>query len=136
MLDKIFTKLAGRTAQFAGQPLAFVVAAGLIVVWLASGPVFHFSDTWQLVVNTATTIVTFIMVFLIQNSQNRDAAAMQAKLDEVIRALVDARNEFIGIEHRTDREIEVIRTQLERECAVQDADLSPATTVSRLKSRY
>ncbi|MBB4619635.1 low affinity iron permease family protein [Sphingomonas abaci] len=136
MLDKVFTKLAGRTAQVAGQPIAFVVAAGLIVVWLLSGPVFHFSDTWQLVVNTATTIVTFIMVFLIQNSQNRDAAAMQAKLDEVIRALVDARNDFIGIEHRTDREIEGIRSRLERECAVADPDHSPATTVSRLRDRY
>jgi len=135
MLDKIFTKLAGRTAQFAGQPLAFVVAAGLIVVWLLSGPVFHFSDTWQLVVNTATTIVTFIMVFLIQNSQNRDAAAMQAKLDEVIRALTDARNEFIGIEHRTDREIEAIRSQLEAECAPTDPAHSAVTTVSRLRNR-
>jgi len=135
MLDRIFTKLAGRTAQFAGQPLAFVVAAGLIVVWLLSGPVFQFSDTWQLVVNTATTIVTFIMVFLIQNSQNRDAAAMQAKLDEVIRALTDARNEFVGIEHRTDREIEGIRSRLEAECAPTDLDHSAVTTVSRLRNR-
>lgn len=136
MLDKIFTKLAGRTAQFAGQPIAFVVAVGLIIMWLLSGPVFHFSDTWQLVVNTATTIVTFIMVFLIQNSQNRDAAAMQAKLDEVIRALANGRNEFIGIEHRTDREIEGIRARLELECAVADPDHSPARAVSRLRKRY
>lgn len=136
MLDKVFTSLAGRTAQFAGQPLAFVVAVGLIVLWLVTGPLFHFSDTWQLVVNTATTIVTFIMVFLIQNSQNRDAAAMQAKLDEVIRALADARNEFIGIEHRTDREIEGIRSRLEDECAVANPAHSPALAVSRLRERY
>lgn len=129
MLDKVFTRLAGRTAQFAGQPLAFVVAVGLIVLWLVTGPLFHFSDTWQLVVNTATTIVTFIMVFLIQNSQNRDAAAMQAKLDEVIRALADARNEFIGIEHRTDREIEGIRSRLEDECAVGSGPIDMSVAI-------
>ncbi|WP_210357300.1 low affinity iron permease family protein [Sphingomonas beigongshangi] len=92
MLDKVFTCLAERTAQFAGQPIAFVVAVGLIVLWLVTGQLFHFSDGWLLVVNTATTIVTFIMVFLIQNSQNRDAAEMHAKVDVVICALCDARN--------------------------------------------
>ena len=80
-----------------------------------TGPAFHYSDTWQLVVNTATTIVTFLMVFLIQNSQNRHAAAMQAKLDELIRAVAEARNEFIGIEHKTDTEIEAIRAAIEEE---------------------
>lgn len=85
------------------------------MLWIASGPVFHFSDTWQLVVNTATTIVTFLMVFLIQNSQNRDAAAMQANLDELIRVIEPARNEFIGIKHRNEAEIEAIRAALERE---------------------
>ena len=85
-----------------------------------TGPFFHYSDTWQLVVNTATTIITFLMVFLIQNSQNRDGAAMQAKLDELIRAVDDARAQFIGIEHRTDREIGTIRDDLEKECQDQD----------------
>ena len=83
-----------------------------------SGPLFHYSDTWQLVINTGTTIVTFLMVFLIQNSQNRDGAAMQAKLDEILRAITDARSEFIGIEHLTDAQIEQIRVALEQEVGV------------------
>jgi low affinity Fe/Cu permease len=115
MMDHLFTKIAGRIAAFAGQPLAFVLAAALIVLWGLSGPLFGYSDTWQLVVNTATTIVTFLMVFLIQNSQNRDAAAMQAKLDELIRALDGARGHFIAIEHLTDQQIERIRTAIEKE---------------------
>jgi low affinity Fe/Cu permease len=110
-------ELAGGIAAFAGQPLAFVVALLLIIVWGVLGPVFHYSDTWQLVVNTATTIVTFLMVFLIQNSQNRDGAAMQAKLDELIRAIENARGTFIGIEHFTDKQIAEIRTALEADCA-------------------
>ena len=97
-MDRVFTKIASRIAAFAGQPVAFVLALALMILWGATGPVFHYSDTWQLVVNTSTTIVTFLMVFLIQNSQNRDGAAMQAKLDEIIRALGDARSQFIGIE--------------------------------------
>jgi low affinity Fe/Cu permease len=115
-MDRIFTYIAGRIAAFTGQPIAFVLALSLMIVWAATGPLFHYSDTWQLVVNTATTIVTFLMVFLIQNSQNRDAAAMQAKLDELIHAIKGAREEFIGIEHKTDREIEKIRADLEHEC--------------------
>jgi low affinity Fe/Cu permease len=83
-------------------------------VWALSGPVFHWSDTWQLVINTGTTIVTFLMVFLIQNAQNRDGCAIQAKLDELIRAVGHARNEFIGIEHLTEQELDAIRKQLEK----------------------
>jgi low affinity Fe/Cu permease len=116
MLDRIFTAISTRIAFFAGQPLAFVLAVAAIVIWGITGPIFHYSDTWQLVVNTATTIITFLMVFLIQNSQNRDGAAMQAKLDELIRAVDDARGQFIGIEHKTEREIEKIRDDLEKEC--------------------
>ena len=82
--------------------MTFVFAVAVIVVWAVTGPMFHYSDTWQLVINTGTTIVTFLMVFLIQNSQNRDAAAMQAKLDELLRAVDKAREQFIGIEHLTD----------------------------------
>ncbi|MBV9841380.1 MAG: low affinity iron permease family protein [Sphingomonadaceae bacterium] len=115
-MDRVFTSIAARIAGFAGQPAAFITALALMILWAASGPVFHYSDTWQLVVNTATTIITFLMVFLIQNSQNRDAAAMQAKLDELIRAVEEARTQFIGIEHQTDKEIERIRSDLEKEC--------------------
>ena len=114
-MDRLFTRFASLISFIAGQPLAFVVAVGLIVVWGGTGPLFGYSDTWQLVVNTATTIVTFLMVFLIQNSQNRDAAAMQAKLDELLRAIDNARGQFIGIEHLTDAQIEKIRDALERE---------------------
>lgn len=119
-MDAFFTKVAGRVAAFTGQPVAFVGALALILLWGVSGPLFHYSDTWQLVVNTATTIVTFLMVFLIQNSQNRDAAAMQAKLDELIRALDNARGHFVGIEHLTDTEIGKIREDVERECERED----------------
>ncbi|MFW2830464.1 low affinity iron permease family protein [Sphingomonas sp. ID0503] len=139
MLDRIFTKISTRIAAFAGQPASFVVAILLILVWGLSGPVFHYSDTWQLVVNTATTIVTFLMVFLIQNSQNRDAAAMQAKLDELIRAVDKARGQFIGIEHLSDRQIETIRDDLEKECAEEEARTgkpSSEETVERLRRRY
>jgi low affinity Fe/Cu permease len=114
-LEKFFTRLAERIASFAGRPGAFLIAALIIIVWAVSGPLFKFSDTWQLVINTGTTIVTFLMVFLIQNSQNRDAAAMQAKLDELIRALDKGRDRFIGIEHETDTEIEGIRAEVEAE---------------------
>jgi low affinity Fe/Cu permease len=114
-MDRIFTRISSAISAAMGQSLAFVVALIVIIFWGVSGPVFHFTDTWQLVVNTGTTIITFLMVFLIQNSQNRDAAAMQAKLDELIRASRNARPEFIGIEHLTDQQIEQIRAALERE---------------------
>lgn len=135
MLDRVFTIVAGRIAALAGQPVAFIVAVLLIVGWGLTGPVFGFSDTWQLIVNTSTTIVTFLMVFLIQNSQNRDAAALQAKLDELIRAVEGARNEFIGIEHRSDTEIEAIRAAIEGEVR-EDPSAHPAATVDRLRNRY
>ena len=110
-----FTKIAAWIATAAGQPLTFLTAVAVIIIWAVTGPLFHYSDTWQLIINTGTTIVTFLMVFLIQNSQNRDAAAMQAKLDELIRAVDTARNQFIGIEHMTEHELEQIRAALEKE---------------------
>ncbi|MEO6386909.1 MAG: low affinity iron permease family protein, partial [Croceibacterium sp.] len=111
-MNKVFTRIANKIAAAMGQPLAFLIAVAVVLVWAVTGPLFHWSDTWQLVINTGTTIVTFLMVFLIQNSQNRDAAAMQAKLDELIRALKHARPQFIGIEHLTDIQIEAIRQRL------------------------
>jgi low affinity Fe/Cu permease len=134
-MDRFFTAAASRIALFAGQPIAFIVALALILLWIVTGPLFGWSDTWQLVVNTATTIVTFLMVFLIQNSQNRDAAAIQAKLDELIRAVHDARNEFIGIEHLTDREIEAIRTALEQDAVAPASGHRRIDSVSRLLRR-
>ncbi|MFD0946216.1 low affinity iron permease family protein [Sphingomonas canadensis] len=115
-MGRLFERFAQAVAGWAGRPPAFVLAFMVIVVWGITGPLFAFSDTWQLVINTGTTIVTFLMVFLIQNAQNRDASAIQAKLDEIIRALDNGRNEFIGIEHLTERELMAIRETLEREC--------------------
>jgi low affinity Fe/Cu permease len=113
-MNRIFTRIANVISTYAGKAVTFIAAVLIIVVWALTGPMFHFSDTWQLVVNTGTTIITFLMVFLIQNSQNRDSAALQAKLDELLRAVADAREgKFIGVEHLTDEEIEKLRTELE-----------------------
>ena len=116
----LFEQFAQKVAGWAGRPPAFVIAFLVVIGWGASGPIFGFSDTWQLVINTGTTIVTFLMVFLIQNAQNRDAAAIQCKLDEIIRALDGGRNEFIGIEHLAEEELIQIRDKLEREFGQED----------------
>src|SRR3954469_14536691 len=107
-MRQFFNWCATKTSAGAGHPMTFSTAVGLIVVWAATGPIFQYSDTWQLIINTGTTIVTFLMVFLIQNSQNRDGAAIQVKLDELIRVSA-AKNFFVGIEHLTDEEIERLR---------------------------
>jgi low affinity Fe/Cu permease len=112
-MSRIFEHFSARTAFLAGQPGAFIVALLIIVVWGVTGPVFGWSDTWQLVINTGTTIVTFLMVFLIQNAQNRDGAAIQCKLDELIRAGGRARNQFIGIEHLAESELVALQKMLE-----------------------
>jgi low affinity Fe/Cu permease len=134
-MDQFFTRIAARIASAVGQPLAFIIAVVAIILWAVTGPIFGFSDTWQLIVNTSTTIITFLMVFLIQNAQNRDAAAMQSKLDELIRALEGARNEFIGIEHLTEKELEQIRADLEHECGQDDEATSSPRSVGRLIRR-
>lgn len=118
--SKLFNAIANGTSQAAGRAQTFLIAAGIVVVWAVSGPVFGFSDTWQLVINTGTTIITFLMVFLIQNSQNRDSAAIQVKLDELIRVSV-AHNSFVGIEHLTDDELENIRTKCEQRAEAEKA---------------
>jgi low affinity Fe/Cu permease len=107
-ISSFFGHVADHVSRAAGHPITFVFCCLLIVVWGTSGPMFHFSDTWQLVINTGTTIVTFLMVFLIQNSQNREGAAIQAKLDELIRSST-AQNAFIGIEHLTQEEVDAFR---------------------------
>jgi low affinity Fe/Cu permease len=104
-----FTRVAGATANAVGSHWAFLVAATVVVVWAVTGPIFSFSDTWQLVINTGTTIVTFLMVFLIQNTQNRDAKALHLKLDELLRAVSQARNDLIDIEQDTDANLEEIQ---------------------------
>ena len=112
-----------------GHPAAFLGASLACAVWAVTGPVFNYSDTWQLVINTATTVLTFLAVFLIQNSQNRDGAAIQAKLDEILRAVANARTGFVGIEKLMDEEIGRIKAALEREVlqtAEWDADTAAA----------
>jgi low affinity Fe/Cu permease len=112
-LNKHFSRLAGGVAHATGTPTAFLLCVGVVVVWAVSGPAFRYSDTWQLVINTGTTIVTFLMVFLIQNTQNRDGAAIQIKLDELI-LTSKAENDFIGIEKLTDQELEELRSRCAR----------------------
>ncbi len=109
-----FRKFARKTASGMGSPWAFVSAVTIIVVWAATGPIFHYSDTWQLVINTSTTIVTFLMVFLIQNTQNRDAVQLHLKLDELIRALKGARNKLVDLEELSDEELEALRQEFHR----------------------
>ncbi|SFL09672.1 low affinity iron permease family protein [Lysobacter sp. cf310] len=106
-----FTRIAKWASRFTGRPLCFALAAGLILVWLISGPLFGFSDTWQLVINTGTTIITFLMVFLIQNTQNRDTEAMQIKLDELIRASRDAHNALLDLEELDEAALDRYRNR-------------------------
>jgi len=113
-MDKLFAKFANATAKATGSPVAFLLCVAAVVIWAVSGPVFKFSETWQLVINTGTTIVTFLMVFLIQNTQNRDGVALQTKLDELIRAS-DAMDEFMGIEKLTDKELEALHARCQRD---------------------
>jgi low affinity Fe/Cu permease len=106
-----FTRISKRTCHAAGHPATFAAATLIILLWAITGPVFHYSDTWQLFINTGTTIVTFLMVFLIQNTQNRDGAAMQIKLDELIRALQGAHNELVNLEDMSEEELEKMKTR-------------------------
>ena len=133
-MQRFFAGIASRSAYLMGHPLAFLISVLACLIWAGTGPLFNYSDTWQLVINTGTTVLTFLAVFLIQNSQNRDGAAIQAKLDEILRAVADARTGFVGIEHLTDEEIAKIKSALEREVlqvSKGDAD-APTETVEEL----
>jgi low affinity Fe/Cu permease len=120
-----------------GHPAAFLIATSTCIIWALSGPIFAYSDTWQLVINTATTVLTFLAVFLIQNSQNRDGIAIQAKLDEILIAVSKARTELVGIENLTDEEVTALKTAIEREALEPGAKTDEATpTVAEiLKNR-
>ena len=146
-MSKAFTKFATFIARTTGRPSTFILCVIIIVVWAVSGPIFHYSDTWQLVINTGTTIVTFLQVFLIQNTQNRDGAAIQAKLDELIRVSA-AQNRYMGVEDLTEEELESIRakdegcradriekTQAAADEAVAEAGEKAATAARKAKPR-
>jgi len=136
-VDKLFAKFANVTARATGSPPAFLICVGLVVLWAVTGPIFKFSETWQLVINTGTTIITFLMVFLIQNTQNRDGLALQTKLDELIRATTEAEDEFIGIEKLTDKELEVIHAHCKQRADrhMQAFQKLAAEKDARLKAR-
>jgi low affinity Fe/Cu permease len=130
-MDRIFSRFASFTAEKAGHPLVFVAAFAIVVIWAVSGPVFAFSETWQLVINTGTTIITFLMVFIIQNSQNRDTRAVQIKLDELIRATEGADDSLIDLERLSVEEI----TRLQRRyCAIADRIKQLGLGVSEVSS--
>ena len=118
-----FTRLAKTTAHLAGRPAAFILATAVILVWLVTGPIFHFSDTWQLVINTGTTIVTFLMVFLIQCTQNRDTEALQVKLDELLRVTAGAHNALLDLEELEEVELRRIQVGYARLAERARADL-------------
>jgi low affinity Fe/Cu permease len=116
-----FSRFASRTAHWVGHPLMFIAAVVVLVAWAISGPLFHFSDTWQLIINTGTTIITFLVVFLIQNTQNRDAKALHLKLDELIRSHVPARNDMIDIEKLSDEELDELEKRYAAICEANKA---------------
>ena len=135
-IAEAFRRLACQCAELVGSSGAFVLALLVVVAWAASGPMFGFSDTWQLIINTGTTIVTFLMVFLIQNAQNRDNKALHLKLDELIRALKGARNEIIDVEDMSDAELErlheeFVRKSRERQNDASDESLRDAVATER-----
>ena len=133
-MDQLFARFANRIAHIAGSPITFLACVAIVVAWAISGPFFGFSETWQLLINTGTTIVTFLMVFLIQNTQNRDGAAIQTKLDELIRAST-AQNLFVGIERLTEEELEELRQKCEaRAKAEAVADKAEAAANRRAKA--
>jgi low affinity Fe/Cu permease len=114
VVNDAFRVFARRSSMILGSAWAFTAAVLVILVWLLTGPMFHFSDTWQLIINTATTVITFLMVFLIQNTQNRDAKAMHLKLDELIRAVKGARNQLVDLEDLSDEELKKLEKQFQR----------------------
>ena len=113
-MNEAFHKFSHKTSELAGSPWAFIAAVTIIVGWAASGPLFGFSDSWQLYINTSTTLITFLMVFLIQNTQNRDATAIHLKLDELIRAVKEARNSLVDLEDLSDEELKQLQEQFKR----------------------
>ena len=135
VVSDAFRVFARRSSVMLGSPWAFAGAVFVIVVWLITGPTFHFSDTWQLIINTATTIITFLMVFLIQNTQNRDAKAVHLKLDELIRAIKNARDELVDLEDLSDEELQKLEAQFRRmRQRAENDETSPSRHVDPVES--
>ena len=135
LVSDAFRVFARRSASILGSAWAFAGAVLVIAVWLITGPTFHFSDTWQLIINTATTIITFLMVFLIQNTQNRDAKAVHLKLDEMIRALEGARNQLVDLEDLSDEELKNLEEQFQRLRKKAEHDATRSQKANSAKSR-
>src|SRR3954451_9890793 len=136
--SNILSHLATLATTWTGSPAAFVTAALVIVIWVVTGPLFHFSDTWQLVINTGTTIVTFLMVFLIQRAQNKDALAVQLKLDEIVAALEGASNRLISVEDLSEEDLKVLRIHYQRlaEMAKRDFEITESHSVEEAEARH
>jgi low affinity Fe/Cu permease len=132
------SRFAGWVSEKTGSSAAFALAAGVIVVWLVTGPIFHFGDTWQLVINTATTIVTFLMVFLIQRSQNKSALAVQLKLNEIVAALDGASNRLISVEDLSEEELNVLYTHYQRlaEMSKRDSRITQSHSIDEAEARH
>jgi low affinity Fe/Cu permease len=134
-MERLFDSFANTVARIAGSPAAFLLCVAVVVVWAVAGPFFGFSETWQLVINTGTTIVTFLMVFLIQNTQNRDGVALQTKLDELIRSS-DAEDDFMGIEKLTDKELIALHERCEAAAKKSQATLEKARTERKRRGHH
>jgi len=136
-MNELFRKFAHKTSAIVGSPWSFIIAVVVIIAWAFSGPLFGFSDTWQLVINTSTTIITFLMVFLIQNTQNRDAQAIHLKLDELLRAVKEARTELVDLEDMSDEELRNLQAEFvqlrQKQMPLIADDL--ATVEAKLKER-
>lgn len=125
-MNAFFAKVAKTVSTAVGSPLAFILATGVVVVWAVSGPLFHFSSNWQLVINTGTTIVTFLMVFLIQNAENRDEKAIQLKLDELLRAVTEAKTGFVNLENLGDETLKKLEARFNNIQKVNASDVQKA----------
>ena len=137
-LSQILERFSRKVTEATGTSTAFIVALLVIVTWIVTGPVFHFSDTWQLVINTGTTIVTFLMVFLIQRSQNKDALAIHLKLNEIVAALEGASNRLIDVEDLTEEEIRTLHTHYQKlvEMAKKDLQLTTSHSIEEAEARH
>lgn len=134
----VFERFAARATRFAGSVRAFALALGVLLVWAITGPIFGFSDTWQLIINTGTTIVTFLMVFLIQQTQNKDGLAIQLKLNELVAALEGASNRLISVEHLTAEELQILQAHYQRlaQRAKEDTDTKESHSIDEAERRH